>query len=283
MLWEKTCYNTGMNTLIVPSFPMMPKEVDDHFQREADVAKSLDLNTIRVDFDALLQGELVLSGRPEEGVALYRGWMMPTKTYREFETGLAERGIVLRTDSLAYETAHTLPGWYPILAGLTPESWYGDTISQAEYPAILKDHVKSLKHLWDSACFVPDAESFPAVSEEFLRVRAEQLQGGIVLRRYFPDLTGLEVRSWWFNGDLLATTQHPDAPDAELKRIPENLIEEIADRLEAGGLKSFVSIDIAEREDSEWIVIEAGDGQVSDLPENVDTLRFYNLLLDSII
>lgn len=272
-----------MNTLIVPSFPMMPKEVDDHFQREADAGKSLGLDVLRVDFDALLQGELLLSGRQEEGTALYRGWMMPTGIYRLFETGLAERGIVLKTDSLAYETAHMLPGWYPILAGLTPESWYGDTISQAEYPAILKDHVKSLKHLWDSACFVPDAEAFSSVSEEFLRVRAEQLQGGIVLRRYFPDLTGLEVRSWWYGGDLITTTQHPDAPDAELKRIPENLVEEIAERLEEGGLKSFVSVDLAERENNEWTVIEAGDGQVSDLPENIDAEKFYTKLLDSIL
>jgi hypothetical protein len=37
-------------------------------------------------------------------------------------------------------------------------------------------------------------------------------------------------------------------------------------------------MDIAKRKDREWIIVELGDGQVAGLPENVETMEFYEAL-----
>lgn len=45
---------------------------------------------------------------------------------------------------------------------------------------------------------------------------------------------------------------------------------------------NFFTMDIARREDGNWVVIELGDGQVSGLPERRDTASFYKRLREGL-
>ncbi|MGW4632708.1 ATP-grasp domain-containing protein [Nocardia sp. NPDC004415] len=50
---------------------------------------------------------------------------------------------------------------------------------------IVKDYVKSRKHEWDSACYVPDLRDTPAlrrIVERFVELQGESLAGGVVAR-----------------------------------------------------------------------------------------------------
>ncbi|GAA3477887.1 hypothetical protein GCM10018966_024170 [Streptomyces yanii] len=105
----------------------------------------------------------------------YRGWMIPASRYGELERALTARGCSLVTDASAYRRAHELPGWYEVFAGLTPRSVWrpvavNGSASGDEAPAglaalveplgagpgIVKDFVKSRKHEWHEACYVPE-------------------------------------------------------------------------------------------------------------------------------
>ncbi len=39
-------------------------------------------------------------------------------------------------------------------------------------------------------------------------------------------------------------------------------------------------MDVAQRKDSDWMIVELGDGQVAGLPENADVEGFYRALRD---
>ncbi len=64
----------------------------------------------------------------------------------------------------------------------------------------------------------------------------------------------------------------------------ENMVpplELFADR--AKHIKSrFFTMDIAQAETDEWLVVELGDGQVAGLPENASAQAFYEDLIESL-
>ncbi len=63
-------------------------------------------------------------------------------------------------------------------------------------------------------------------------------------------------------GRCRLTTAHPDTPDESPPTLDLSALESVVVAL---GLP-FVTVDLAQRDDGEWRVIELGDGQVSDRP-----------------
>jgi hypothetical protein len=81
---------------------------------------------------------------------------------------------------------------------------------------VLKDYVKSEKHHWAEATFVPDVRDVAAarrVAERFIELRGPELLGGLVVRR-FERYEGPDVRTWWVDGRAVLITAHPDQLDA---------------------------------------------------------------------
>lgn len=162
-----------MPDLLYCADPLDLRKVDEHFRAEAALARDLGGSVARIDHDALLRGDAAEAVRRVErgsGPYWYRGWMIPSARYAELERALADRDCSLLTSAPAYSTAHELPGWYDALAAATPaSSWLplapGGALTDAELDtlvaglpagaAIVKDYVKSRKHDWDTACFVP--------------------------------------------------------------------------------------------------------------------------------
>lgn len=143
-------------------------------------------------------------------------------------------------------------------------------------PAVLRDHVKSLKRHWDEACFIPDTADVAgarAVATRFVELRGDEATGGFVLRR-FERFVSAEVRTWWVGGTCALATAHPDTPDETLSvdgpdAVPSPVMEEVRDAVRALGLP-FVTVDLVGRDDGRWRVVELGDGQVSDRPSSTD-------------
>jgi hypothetical protein len=201
--------------------------------------------------------------------------MVTTSQYDGFAKALDTRGVTLRTNGEEYRTAHELPGWYRTLSPMTPESVWtdGPDLDALEGlfdqlgggPVVLRDYVKSMKHYWDEAAYIPDRAAVRRVAERFLELRDDAFAGGFVLRR-FEEFTGAEARTWWVGGRCAQITPHPDTPDD----LPTGIDLLEVEPLVATLALPFVTVDLVRRTDGAWRIVELGDGQVSDWPTSRD-------------
>jgi len=275
--------------LLFPADVLRPRRVDDHFAGEADAAREVGLPVALVDHDAVARGDAAgaVSRVPGDATAIYRGWMLSSDRYADFDAALAARSVRLYTGAQQYRRAHELPGWYAALTAFTPPSLWTSGTDRADFetvraalgsgPAVLRDYTKSMKHYWHEAAYIPDladAAKAWSVAQRMAELRGDDLAGGFVVRRY-EAFTGAEARTWWINGACRLVTAHPDTanepPPADLD------IAMLRPAVTALALP-FVTVDLARRTDGTWRIIELGDGQVSDRPASTPPADLINIL-----
>lgn len=281
--------------ILFPTNPLEPAEVEPDFADQAAAAVAEGFHSSLVSFEALVNEHApnrAVRRVPEgAGPCLYRGWMLKAADYAALAGALAARGASLVVSPAGYASCHHLPGWYEDFRQVTAQTvWTGSSdVEEARValarlppgPAIVKDYVKSAKHRWKEACFIPDVgdeDAAMAVIRAFLAEQAGDLNGGVVLRAFRPypqrgvdERTGMPViderRVFLWRGIPLAVI----GDEAALLLDP---------RLQAAiaRLRSpFVSLDLARLEDDTWEVVEVGDGQVSGL-RDMDPVQFYRAL-----
>lgn len=279
--------------LLVPANPLRPRLPDDHFAPEAHAAREAGINVAVVEHDALARDDphRAVAAVPAGGVAVYRGWMLRSDQYAAFAEALAARGVTLRTSSEQYRRAHELPGWYHSLASVTPTSTWTTNAERTAFDhararlgagaAVLRDYTKSMKHHWFEAAFIPDLSDSTAawqIAIRFLALRADDFTGGFVLRA-FEHFTSAEVRTWWVNGVCALVGAHPDTPgDLPSTGLDLTTLTPLVAALDL----PFVTVDLAQRDDGIWRVVELGDGQVSDRPITISPHDFVAALLDGV-
>ncbi|MDT0469795.1 ATP-grasp domain-containing protein [Streptomyces gibsoniae] len=269
--------------------PLNPRRVDEHFAPEAQEVRANGGAVGLIDHDALLQGDAqqaVAHVPAGLGNAWYRGWMIPSDRYAALAEALSRRGIELLVATEQYRAAHELPGWYSTFVDITPASVWcptkpGEMLTAEDLavlaepllpgPGIVKDYVKSRKHEWEQACFIPDLADvvgLTRVVQRFVDRQEEFLAGGVVLRAFetFSNLESVaaEVRVWWMDGEPRLLTPHPDSPFGR-GLVPD--LDHIRPAVQRLGCR-FVTTDVALRADGLWRVVEVGDGQVSDLHQS---------------
>jgi ATP-grasp domain, R2K clade family 3 len=283
---------TTSQLLIVPADPLNLRRPDEHFAGEAEAARTLGMTVAVVDLDALEGGDTREAIRriPDADEAIYRGWMLTSDTYRALAEALAVRGTTLQTSPDQYKRAHELPGWYIPLAEHTPESVWTSSPSIDEFvetassfgsgPVVLRDYVKSMKHYWHEAAFIPDVSDRTAavgIARRFVELRGDSFTGGFVLRR-FERFVPPEVRTWWIRGHLALVTAHPDTPD-QLPPVTADF-STFSDSVRAIQLP-FVTVDVTKDEAGAWRIVELGDGQVSDRPPSTPPETLIKCLNDA--
>jgi len=290
--------------------PLSPREVDIDYLEEYTAAISAGLFEVElIDFDALVNEKDAekavrkVSACDSEKTGIYRGWMMTTEQYKEFYNALLNKNIKLINTPDQYENTHHLPRWYNTVEKFTPKSLcvspedirskFDEVMEQLKMfgkkPLIVKDYVKSRKHEWHDACFIPDAsdpEQVKRVTENFILRQAEDLIGGVVFREFIEfqsvgthPKSGMpltrEYRAFFVNGEWMCSFPYWD----EVKYIdidkPDEFIRQFS-YIDS----NFYTVDYACKKDGEWIIVEMGDGQVSGLPGCGDKQKFYNWLYD---
>lgn len=264
---------------------------------EADAADSLGLESYQVELNALLEGNVdaALNTLPARSRRfLYRGWMLTEAEYGTLDEALGDRGHSLVVSPEQYAATHYLPNWYPRLAGYTARSVWTDEPDAAEAwdlaqtlgpgPRLLKDHVKSAKEAWSTACFVPaDATrpDFLARCDRLLELRGDRFERGFVVRRYLPFHTWgqteagpafVEFRLFFAQGRLVAAEPYFDADELE---VPDcTAFERLARRIDS----PFFTMDLALLESGDFAVVELNDGGVSSLPASLDPRELFSAL-----
>jgi hypothetical protein len=293
--------------LIYCADPLHPRQPDGAYAGEVAAAEAVGLAYGLISYEALVDdsdAETAVRRIPEQSppiTAIYRGWMLRPAEYARLYDALAARGVLLINDPASYRHCHYLPEWYPLFEVDTPRSlWlHGgkelslDTIMQAlepfgARPIIVKDFVKSRKHEWDSACYIPsaaDGEAVERVVRRFLEIQGDDLNEGLVFREFValePLAThaksGMPLTKEWriffLDGAPILTAEYWETGTYGNATPPLARYVELAQRVRS----RFFTMDIARLTDCDWTVIELGDGQVAGLPERADTLGFYRAL-----
>lgn len=285
--------------ILLPNNPLEPREVDPAFADQAAAAAAAGFSVHLVSFEALVQEKSpsrAVRRVPEgAGACLYRGWMLKPSNYRTLADALEVRGAPLAIAPDAYEYAHHLPCWYGDFEGVTAATaWTRSAdIEHAraalrqlpDGAAIVKDYVKSAKHRWNDACYIPnvrDEATALTVVTAFVTDQGADLNGGLVLRAFRPYLqsgrdpvTGMPVieerRLFLWHGNPL----HLVGDESALLRNQD--LQVAVSRLKS----PFVSLDLARIEGDRWEVVEVGDGQVSGL-RDIAVQRFFLVLREAV-
>ena len=144
----------------------------------------------------------------------------------------------------------------------------------------MKDFVKSRKHEWAEACFIPSAADREAVGRvvgRFLELQGEDLAEGLVFREFveFEPIgvhprSGMpiteEYRIFWLDGRPISWSPYWEAGGYSGCEPP---IEWFAGVAAAVGSRLF-TMDVARVRDGGWTIVELGDGQVSGLAKESD-------------
>lgn len=239
---------------LYPCNPLYKTQVDECYYDEYTLAKNTGLSVHVFDIEDIINSKIspVIANDVK---IIYRGWMLDDKNY----TQLAERfGNQLLTAKENYFYSHYLPNWYPDLKNFTMCSIVTteeDASKQFQnFPdkkAFIKDFVKSLKTKKGS--IVESVEDINLAISNMKHFRGF-IEGGIVLREVVDLIPNSEVRFFVVNNVSYSPVEDSDK---------YNLVQEIVKRLIHKNLK-FYSIDIATTASGKSILIEIGDGQVSD-------------------
>lgn len=289
--------------------PLSRREPDEAYETEYAAAKAAGCAVCLIDYEALVnEGDATkaiksVTSFDSSVEAVYRGWMMGPDSYAQLFEALLMSGVKLINNPIQFKHCHYLPEWLDGVGPFTPKTTVvsmnetstvtREQISEAVTPfgkasIILKDFVKSEKHYWNEACFIPDASDIEhalKVSQRFLQLRGTNLEGGLIFRKFETfkkigthskskmPLTE-EYRAFVLDGNIMSVMKYWDDADyPDLQPDLEAILNMVA------SVKSrFFTVDFARLESGNWMIVELGDGQVSGLPDNADVTHFYQRL-----
>ena len=243
---------------LFPASALNPRMIDEAFQDEAITLKQAGFGTSVIDDQGFIRP------KPEPGATcVYRGWMLTPEEYGTLHRRVVSYGVEMLISPEQYLVAHWLPNWYPLLKQWTPETvivpfdnnedvdLVGTCRNIGWEKFILKDYVKSLKTAGGSVATSP--EQVPEIVDNMRKYRGT-IEGGVCIRRWEEFLKRSEIRYFIINKRFYGM---------------ENLFDlramSILDRIKDIVPSPFYSVDIVQRDDGEFRIVEIEDGQVSDL------------------
>lgn len=288
-----------MNVIIFPDNGF--GKPDELYQDEYNVCVGLGLKTFLISFrnTTLGQNPLVSKSNFDTPITgIYRGWMLTAPQYLFLYNSLLQRNIQLVNSPDQYEFAHHLPNNYSLLEGHTPKTTFKPLVGKYRYrhfkeqveafnggSIIIKDWVKSQKHYWNEACYIPNSKNWKStqkVIKRFIELQGQDLIGGLVFREFVklehlgnhPE-SGMplttEFRFFIYKGSVIAKMNYWDEVSYQELNPPIDKFQSIIQKANS----NFFTVDIAKKVDGEWIIVEIGDGGVSGLPESQDKDSFY--------
>jgi hypothetical protein len=280
------------------SSPDMRKAPTFEAEREYEAAQQHGFRCHLMGFEDFLDGRddrALEFLRPANGITLlYRGWIFREEEHVRLTAALAQRGYSLFTKTHAYAEALYFPNYYPMIAELAPRAAWSEgrdleaawraARSLGRGPWIVKDYVKSVKHRWETACYLPengDRDSFDTVCGNILKFQGSRFERGFVFREFLPlkiiGESGLgypmceEYRLFFFRKRLLLAAPYHRSGGTE---SDFSQFEKYAERFAS----EFLTIDVGKSTDGRWLILDVGDGGVSGIPPRVSAERFYDLV-----
>jgi len=242
-------------------YPSIFNQVDPSFKKEMIFAQS---KGFLIAFLSEEESKLSkIKYLPHNPSVIYRGWMLSEDEYWALSLQVEAQGSHLVNGLNQYMFSHHIPNWYKVLKDFTIETKQFEDKTGAmalfetdktftENGVFLKDFVKSLKTSRGSVA--QSAEEVSEIVDEMIRVRGS-LEGGLIVRKHVKIVH--EVRFFFFKGMLLCPDDVPFTD--EMKSFARRVVSKLKT------YTNFCSIDIGTTYQGETLLVEIGDGQVSDL------------------
>ncbi|OWA36938.1 hypothetical protein B9G55_02345 [Saccharibacillus sp. O16] len=294
--------------ILFPASPLNDRQPDESYAEEYEAARQSGFAVGLIHLEELLLNQdadravrrLPVEENPVE--CLYRGWMLKPYEYEQLDNALRKRHLHLMNSPESYRHVHYLPESYRHISAYTPASvWlpireitssfeevYEAIRPFGEQPIIVKDYVKSRKHEWLDACYIPNAadrEQVKRVVQNFLDRQGEELNEGLVFRQFVEleflehhERSGMplsrEIRVFvWEGRPMYVSTYWSAGRDEEFDEVLGQFAQVMA------SIQSrFFTMDFAKAKNGPWIVLELGDGQTAGLPDDADAVEFYGNL-----
>lgn len=241
--------------------------------------------------------------KPEvEEFCIYRGWMMSVASYEKLYNSLLKFNLRLINTLTEYKHCYYLPDSYQYIEAYTAKTVVTNICSQPtkeelanllkvfdEKALIVKDYVKSQKHHWHDACFIPkanDTDHVQRVVNKFIDLQGDNLQGGLIFREFIElESVGIhpksnmpltqEYRVFVLNKKPISIIKYWNEGTYTDDNVYIENFKTVYEQLES----NFFTVDIAKRKDGKWIIIELGDGQVAEHMGAKGLKEFYQQLL----
>ncbi len=296
--------------VLFPSDPLYPKQPDENFTGESAGAKLVGFKQYLFDHDEFVRtGKFKCNIPKNDGdveTIMLRGWMLKGWQYDNLYGELQKIGYNLINSPTEYLACHYYPNVYHHIMEYTAKSWWSGPWSRrddADKPEniswgpvrdlldrsdlIIKDYVKSEKG--DPDLFILNKElsneEFGKRIGRFIEARGKLFNHGIVLKKVeklklYENQTN-EYRFFFINKKLLIFDHNSNNNDSKFKMPSFEIVNTLLS-ISKNIQSNFYTIDIAEKEDGAWLILETGDGQVSGLP-NYDPIKFYNQLNNTLL
>lgn len=220
--------------------------------------------------------------------------------YKELEEDLKWSNSRLINSYSEHRYIADLQNWYEDLKDLTPKTWRSVTeIPQDEKgPFVIKGETNSKKSLWNTHMFAADRDQIGQVIGRLLEDSLIKTQD-LYIRKYEPMVTYMhgvngipitrefrffvaygEILSggfYWSSHieDLLNRCPQFDKKELDPNIVPREFLKTVIDKVKTRA--NGIVIDVAQRTDGKWRVIELNDLQMSGLSENNPKTLYENL------
>ena len=215
--------------------------------------------------------------RPEQTV-IGRYSVLPY--YNELEEDIKKLGGKLINSHLQHQMVSDIQNWYPYLSDFTPKTWLRLEDVPADYtgPFFLKGNINSRKQLFKTHSFAANRKEMLDVYFRLMEDSLIQHQGVCIrefvnLKQYgINDITGCpvskEFRIILYRDKIVAKGYYWSDYSEELNypnpsEIDESLVQEAIKRM--GDQANLWCLDVAQKEDGSWMVVELGDAQMAGL------------------
>ena len=276
---------------LLPSEPLNTSKVDSDFKNEWEALTKMDFKVFLYDHDQFVRYRQLISNIDfsQSGQIILRSWMLKESEYHELWSILHRNKFELINTPEQYLNCHHYPNVYKHIKNWCPDSIWFDDITESVVEIcrkhigsdiIIKDYVKSEKG--DDELFLltqdlSSGEFFERVLK-FKESRGKLFNQGIVFKkcvnlRKYGNKTN-EWRVFVYDGKIISFSQNTELGYGQQPVAP--FLQQVISSIDS----KFYTIDVAELENGEWIILECGDGQVSGLSPGQSEWTFYSNFLN---
>ncbi len=294
--------------ILFPSREDHPYKVNESFELEYNAANSVGLQAYIFDENRFLKSGVLSHSAPlaQPGdFLILRSWMLKINDYENLcESMLNQFGYNLINDKFQYTSCHhshsvhhlfgnntprevaipnlTVPLFEKIITDNVLENYLDKMRNEFKSDCfILKDSVKSEKHI-PELFIIPlsiTGKEFKELLVKFIAERGSLYNNGLVFKEFVAlkkNKAGIvnEWRNFVFNGEIISSHQNTGLNSSEVNKPDITWIKSMIQNIPS----NFFTIDVAEKENGSWTIIETGDGQVSGLSPGQNELEFYDNL-----